>query len=154
VRHAGQVGRDALSFYIIPLTDMLVFATLIVFAFRNRLNSAAHKRLIYVATSGILIAAIARWPWSFVHRNAPRAAFRVYGFLMVLVICDLWATRKVHRATLWASAFLIFVYQIRLPNGRTAAWHAFAAWVQTLASWGLSRRRGSTRRSKASNEPN
>jgi hypothetical protein len=134
VRHAGPVGRDPLFFYIIPLTDMLVFATLIVFAFRNRLNSAAHKRLIYVATSGILIAAIARWPWSFVHRSASRAAFVVYGFLMVLVIYDLWATRKVHRATLWASAFLIFVYQIRLPIGRTAAWHAFAAWVQALAS--------------------
>jgi hypothetical protein len=134
VRRAGPVGRDPLFFYIIPLSDMLVFATLIVFAFRNRLNPPAHKRLIFVATSGIMIAAIARWPWSFVHRSAPHAAFVVYGFLAVLMIYDLWATRKVHPATLWASTFLIFVYQIRLPIGRTAAWHAFAAWVQALAS--------------------
>jgi|SRR5215470_4959492 len=134
VRRAGPVGRDPLSFYIIPLTDMLVFATLIVFAFRNRLNAPAHKRLIYVATSGILIAAIGRWPWSFVHRNpAQHAAFGVYGFLLVLMIYDLWATRKVHRATLWASAFLIFVYQVRLLIGKTAVWHTFASWAQALA---------------------
>jgi FtsH-binding integral membrane protein len=134
VRRGGPVGRDPLFFYIVPLTDMLVFSTLIALAFRNRSNSAVHKRLIYVATSGIIIAAIARWPWSFVHRNALHAAYVVYAFLGVLMIYDLWATRKVQRATLWASAFLIFVYQIRIPIGKTAAWHAFAAWVQAIAS--------------------
>jgi hypothetical protein len=132
-RSAGAPIRDPLSFYIVPLTDVLVFATLMVFAFRNRRNAATHKRLIYVASSGILIAAIARWPWSFVHRNAPHAAFVVYGFLAVLMMYDWWATRKLHRATLWASAFLIFVDQLRLPLGKTAAWHAFAAWVQAIA---------------------
>jgi hypothetical protein len=38
----------------------------------------------------------------------------------------------VHRATLWASAFLIVVQQIRFPIGQTAAWHAFATWAQSL----------------------
>ena len=112
---------------------MLVFAALILFAFRNRFNPSAHKRIIFVATSGLLIAAIARWPWALVHRNAPRAALVVYIFLFCLGAYDLWSTRKIHRATLWASAFLIFVYQMRLPIGKTAAWHAFATWVQALA---------------------
>jgi FtsH-binding integral membrane protein len=133
VRGAGPAGRDAEFFYIIPLTDMLVFSTLVFFAFRNRFNSAAHKRLIYVATSGLLIAAVARWPIPFVHRNAPRAAFGTYLFLLILAAYDFWSTRKIHRATLWASALLIFVYQIRLPIGKTAAWHAFASWVQSVA---------------------
>ena len=132
MRRAGPVGRDPQFFFIIPLTDMVVFATLIALAFRNRTNPAVHKRLIYVATSGILIAAIARWPWALVHRQAVHAAYVVYAFLLVLMIYDWWATRKVQRATLWASAFLIFVYQIRLPIGKTAAWHAFAAWVQAM----------------------
>jgi hypothetical protein len=35
-------------------------------------------------------------------------------------------------ATLWASAFLIVVQQIRFPIGQTAAWHAFATWAQNL----------------------
>jgi len=133
VRGAGPAGRDPQFFYIIPLTDMLIFATLIFFAFRNRSHPAAHKRLILIATIDLMIAAIARWPMAFVHRNAPRAALVCYLYLLILVAYDLWSTRKVHRATLWASASLIFVYQIRLPIGKTAAWHAFAGWVQSVA---------------------
>src|SRR5467141_3375498 len=49
VRQAGPAGRDPQFFYIIPLTDMLIFATLIFFAFRARSNPPAHKRLILVA---------------------------------------------------------------------------------------------------------
>lgn len=112
---------------------MLVLATSVFLAFRNRFNPSAHKRLILVATSGLMIAAIARWPLPFVHRNAPRAALVTYIFLLMLAAYDLWSTRKVHRATLWASAFLILVYQIRLPIGKTAARHAFATWVQSIA---------------------
>ncbi|MCI0623481.1 MAG: hypothetical protein L0387_17780 [Acidobacteria bacterium] len=133
VREAGPAGRDPKFFYIIPLTDMLVFATLVFLAFRNRFNPSAHKRLILVATSGLMIAAIARWPLAFVNRNVANAALVTYLFLLMLAAYDLWSTRKVHRATLWASAFLIFVYQIRLPIGRTAAWHSFATWVQSIA---------------------
>jgi len=42
----------------------------------------------------------------------------------------LWALRKVHRATLWAGAFLLIVQQVRFPISHTATWHSFAAWVQ------------------------
>lgn len=133
VREAGPPGGDSKFFYIIPLTDMLIFATLVFFAFRHRFNPAAHKRLILVATSGLMIAAVARWPIPFVQRHASRAALGTYLFLLFLAAYDLWSTRKIHRATLWASAFLIFVFQIRLPLGKTATWHAFASWVQSLA---------------------
>jgi hypothetical protein len=129
----GPVGRDPKFFYIIPLTDMLIFATLVFFAFRARSNPSAHKRLILVATIALLIAAIARWPFAIVHRIPVRAALFSYAFLLILVAYDLWSTRKVHRATIWAGAFLILVQQIRIPIGKTAAWHAFATWVQTIA---------------------
>src|SRR3989475_7028359 len=66
VREAGPAGRDAKFFYIIPLTDMLIFATLIFFAMRARSNPPTHKRLIFVGTTALLIAAIARWPFAFV----------------------------------------------------------------------------------------
>ena len=131
--HGVIAGRlDAYSFYIVPMTDMVIFAILITLAYRSRRDSAAHKRYIYVATVGLLIAAIARWPWSFVHRNAPKAALVSYAFLVLLLAYDLWSTRKVHRATIWASGILIFVQTVRLPIGKTAAWHAFAAWVQAI----------------------
>src|SRR6202171_2005409 len=68
VREAGPPGGDPRFFYIVPLTDMLLFGTLVSFAFRARPNPATHKRLIFVGTVALMIAAIARWPiWS--HRD-------------------------------------------------------------------------------------
>src|SRR6202158_3138320 len=89
VHNSGPAGFDAKAFYIIPLTDMLIFATLIFFAFRARSNPSAHKRLIFVGTVALMIAAIARWPiWS--HRNPITAALVSYVFLLILVTYDLW----------------------------------------------------------------
>lgn len=133
VRSAGPVGRDPLFFYIIPLSNILVFGTVIFFAFRARSNPPAHKRLILIATTALLVAAIARWPWSVVHRKPPMAELVSYIFLLMLAAYDLWSTRKLQRATLWASAFLIFVEQIAPPIGHTAIWHYFAGWVQAVA---------------------
>jgi FtsH-binding integral membrane protein len=133
VRGAGPVGRDIKAFYIVPLTDILIFATLLFFAFRARRDSPSHKRLIYIATTSLLIAAVARLPFSFSHRLHPQSEVLTWIFLLFLVGYDLWSARKIHRVTLWASAFLIFVQLIRFPVGKTAAWHAFATWVQTHA---------------------
>ena len=132
VREGGPPGTDAKFFYIVPLSGMMIFAPLIFFAFRARTNPPAHKRLILVATTALVVAAIARWPFPIVQSLS--AAYRFsYIFLILLVAYDLWSTRKIHRATLWAGAFLIFVEQISQPVGHTAAWHAFAGWVQSLA---------------------
>lgn len=127
-------AMDPRTFYIIPFTDMVIFATLIFFAFRARANPPAHKRLILVATTALTIAAVARWPIGFIQHNPVWVAVLcTYGFLLLLVAYDLWTTGKVHRVTIWASAFLIVVQQVRVPLGQTAAWHAFATWAQNLA---------------------
>ena len=131
-RSSGPPGIDPKTFYIIPITDMLIFSVLVFFAYRARFDSAAHKRIIIVATVALMIAAIARWPIAAVHSNPLTAALLSYVFLLMLVAYDLWSTHKVHRATIWASAFLIFVQQIRFPIAQTAAWHVFATWAQNL----------------------
>jgi FtsH-binding integral membrane protein len=132
-RAFGGGGDDPLFFYIIPVTDMLIFATLIAFAFRERRDSAAHKRLIMIGTTALMIAAVARWPFAPVHFNPPVATLFTYVFLVMLVAYDLWSMRRVHRATIWGSVFLIVVQWIRVPIGQSAAWHGFAAWVQAMA---------------------
>jgi len=43
---------------------------------------------------------------------------------------DCWSTGKVHRATIWASVFVVMLQQLRNPIGRSASWQAFATWVQ------------------------
>jgi hypothetical protein len=116
----------------VGLTDILLFALPLYFAFRTRLDPPAHKRFVYIATIALLTPAIARLPFAFVYRKSPVVALVADTFLLVLVGYDLWSTRRIHRATLWAGSFLILVLQIRFPVGKTAAWHAFAAWVQHL----------------------
>jgi FtsH-binding integral membrane protein len=133
VRHTNLAGRDAQAFYIVPLTDVLIFGVLLFFAFGARRDSPAHKRYIYVATTALLIAAIARWPWELTQRNAFRAGLFSYLFLLALVAYDYLSTRKIHRATLWAATFLIFVEIVRFPIAQTAAWHSFAGWIQSAA---------------------
>src|SRR5690348_5910284 len=113
---------------------MLIFGTLIFFAFRARSHPPAHKRLILVATTGLTIAAAARWPIGFIQHNPLWVAeLCPYGFLLLMVGYDRWRTGKVHRATMCASAFLIIVQRVRLPLGGRGAWQAFATWAQNLA---------------------
>jgi FtsH-binding integral membrane protein len=124
---------DPLAFYILPITDLVNFTTLVFFAFRARFNPEAHKRIILIATIALTPAAIARLPFALVHRKPPMAYLVSYIFLLLLVGYDLWSTRKIHRATLWAGGFVVFIHQISRSLAKTAAWHAFAGWVQTLA---------------------
>lgn len=125
-------GRDPRMFYIFHLTDILVFGVLLYFAFRARLDPPAHKRYIFIATSALMGPAIARLPFAFVYPGSPVVPWLAEGFLLALVVYDLWSTHRIHRATLWGGAFLTLVFQTRVPIGKTAAWHAFAAWVQHL----------------------
>ena len=133
VRGVSPPGLDPATFYVIPITDMVIFSTLIFFAFRNRFDSPAHKRFILIATNALLIAAIARWPFAFVERKPLPATFLSYLFLLMLVAYDLWSMRKIHVATIWGGAFMVVVQQLRVPVGKTSAWHAFADWILQLA---------------------
>ena len=117
---------------------IVVFAVLMVFAYRTRFDSAAHKLLIIVASTALMTAPIARWHFHNFLRGREfgfRAAAEELSFLFVLLLIayDLWATRRIHRATVWAGAFLIGFQQLTHLIGRTSVWHSFAAWVQAMA---------------------
>ena len=134
VRGFNPNGRDIQAFYIVPVTSVLIFGALILLAYLNRSNPAAHKRLILVATTALMVAPLARFPMAWLHRNAVHATWLTYIALLLIVAYDLWSTHRLHRATLWASAFLIFVEQIRIPISHTAAWHNFTRWVIAVGS--------------------
>jgi len=124
--------------YIVPLTDDLIFATLIFVGFRLRSNPAAHKRLMLIATIALTGAAIGRWPFAFLHNGRPLSILIAelaiqFAFLLPIVGYDLWSARKIHRATLWASTFLILLEVIKFPIAFTPGWRAFTTWVQYVA---------------------
>jgi FtsH-binding integral membrane protein len=133
VRNFAPPGLDPRAFYIVPVTDMLIFATLIAFAFRARRDSASHKRLILLATSGLMIAAFARWPVPLLQGKILADTLATYIFLAALVVYDLWSTHRIHRATLWAGGFLVIAQNIRVPIATTHAWLALAGWIQSAA---------------------
>jgi hypothetical protein len=129
LRNGAALGADAKTFYASSLGDMVIFATLIVFAFRERFNPAAHKRLILIATITLLEAPINRWPFAIIQRAPFMIDVFAYSFLLLLIAYDLWSTRKVQRATLWGALFLVVMQQLELPIGRTAVWQSFATWA-------------------------
>ncbi len=131
VRHyvPGGPGMKALAFYAVPLSDILVFSTLIYFAFRNRFHPAAHKRFILVATIAMLDAAFVRWPIPAAWWNLRVATLCCYALLLAMIGYDFWSTGKVQRVTLWASLFLIALKEVRMPFAHTAPWQSFATWV-------------------------
>jgi uncharacterized membrane protein len=101
--------------YTVTLLTMLAFATLIYFAFRNRFNPAAHKRLILIATIALLDAAFVRWPVPAAWWGLRAASFVCTIPLLLLIMgYDYWSTGKIHRATIWASVFVL--QQVRGSN--------------------------------------
>jgi FtsH-binding integral membrane protein len=125
---------DMKAFAIVPITSILMFAVFIALAYRARKDSPLHKRLVLLAMTDMMVAAIARWPFDFVYRNVGRAALISCLVIVALALYDLWSTHKIHRATLWGGLAIILVQQSRETIGATGAWHAFASWMQ---SWGV-----------------
>jgi hypothetical protein len=125
---------DFLAFSIVPLTSILLFGVFIGLAYRARKDSARHKRLILLAMIPPMVAGIARWPFPFVFQNVLVASLLSYGFVVLLVVYDLWSTHKIHSATLWGSLAILAVQQTRMMIAATGPWHEFARWIQ---SWGV-----------------
>ena len=122
-------GLDPRTFYIVPIGDMVLFSLLIWWAYRERRNPAAHKRLIIIATVALLDAAVARWPFAFVQGGHVARDLCVYAFLVLMIGYDLLTMQKVHKATAWGSVLVIVIQQARVPLGMTGAWHAIADFI-------------------------
>jgi len=119
-----------LSFLTIPLGDMLVFAILVGSAFYFRRRADIHKRLMLLATIGILPAAVARLPFAFIEQNGPLAFFGLSDlFIVPCLIYDLITRGRPHRATVLGGALIVLSQPLRLIIGGTHAWIAFATWL-------------------------
>lgn len=131
-RGGSPPGLDPKTFYAVPVGHMLLFAVLIFSAFRARFDPSAHKRLILIATIVLTDAATARWPVNVITSRPYLGGIFQYAFVLLIVLYDLWRTRRVHRTTLWAGVIAVIVPNLLVPIGSTAPWHAFADWVLRL----------------------
>jgi hypothetical protein len=137
---ADSVGRasylvpvpDPLAFTVVPIASISLFALFIALAYRARRDPPMHKRLIVLAMTSAMVAALARWPFPWLYHKVPHATLASFIFLAVLVLYDLWSTHKIHRATLWGGLLLVVVGEIKGMIGASEPWHAFARWLQSL----------------------
>jgi hypothetical protein len=112
----------------IPLIGIVGFTIVIYASWRARRRPDAHKRLILIATTGLVAAAFGRFPWDRI--GLPPAAGAVTGLgilLFVLIIYELITLHRVHRSTMWAAPVVFLTVALAVPIGMTPAWHAFAA---------------------------
>jgi hypothetical protein len=123
-------GLNPLVFLVIPLGDMLVFATMVVAGFYYRRQSETHKRLMVMATLVLLPAAVARLPFAFILATGPLAFYGLPDLLLLACIgYDTIVHRRLHPAYLWGGLLLVATQPLRLVIGGTAAWLSFAHWV-------------------------
>jgi hypothetical protein len=127
-RGQGPLGLDAQTFFVIPISGMLLFGTLVFFAYKLRRNTEAHKRLILLATMSLMDAAVGRWQHpAILQRIPPTQDLVILALLLMLVGFDLFNLHRVSKYTWRGALFVIVVHLVRVPLGYTAAWHAMTA---------------------------
>ena len=123
---AAGHADEARTFLAVPMSSVLVFLTLIGFALWRRRHPETHKRLMMLATIGILDAAVARWPLELVAAT-PWAYFVVTdAFIAIGIAYDLLLRRRIHPAYVWGGLLTLCGQLSRDIVGPTAVWHAFA----------------------------
>ena len=126
-------GVSPLSFLVVPLGDMFVFAILVGAGFYYRRRADVHKRLMLLATISILAAAIARLPFAIMQAGPPAFFGLTDVFVVACILYDLITLKRIHRATALAALLIVASQPLRLLLGGTHAWLAFAGWLTNLA---------------------
>lgn len=121
-------GPPPLVFLMIPLTDLVVFSTLVGTGFYFRRRSEIHKRLMLLATLGILTPAIARVPFV-TPFGLPVFLGLTDLFIVTCLIYDRITRGRIHPAFLWGGLFIIISQPVRMLIAGTHAWLAFATWL-------------------------
>src|SRR5260370_9642898 len=104
----SPLAPDALSFLVVPLFDILVFATLVAAALYYRRQPQTHKRLMLVATFALLPAAVGRLPLAFIQNSGRLVEFRVNALLLLAFVAyDTLVHRRLHAAYFSAGVLLI-----------------------------------------------
>ena len=114
----------------IPLIGIAAFTVVIYASWRARRRPDAHKRLILIATIGLVGAAFGRFPWD--RLGVPPAAGAMLGVgvaLLLLLAFELVTLRRIHRSTMWAAPLMFASIAFAVPIGMTHAWHVFASWL-------------------------
>ena len=128
-------GIPRLSFMIVPMFDLLLFAVFFGGAIYYRKRPANHKRLMLLTVLNFLPPALARIPLAAIQASGPVFFFGFPTLLAIgFVTYDTWRNRKLNKLFLAGAILLIISYPLRLILSSTDAWMGFAAWLTTWAA--------------------
>ena len=116
-----------------PLLDMLVFAPVFAAAVYYRRKTELHKRLMVVATTALLIAAVARMQFLGQPRNLWLLQAIWSAPILVAMAHDFWRQRRVH--AIYVAGLIVLALEgpaVRQAFRDGEAWGSVAAW---LATW-------------------
>lgn len=123
-------GPPALIFLVVPLGDMLVFASFVGLGLAYRAKPDIHKRLMLLSCVGILTATIARIPLDFIHNGGIPVYFGLTDLVLLSCLTYDWLKHKrLHPALGWGVLAIILSQPLRLMLGGTELWMRFATWV-------------------------
>jgi hypothetical protein len=122
---AAPPGMEPLAFLAIPFFDMVLFALFVTAAIVRRRDFEAHKRLMLLAYTSIVVAGVARLPG--VLAGGPMA---FYGLTLIFIAAglayDVATRRRVHRVYVWGGLLFVLSVPARLAISGTGAWRSFA----------------------------
>lgn len=132
--HAARVGHGPpgippASFLLVPLTDMLVFTLLAGSGLLLRKRRDVHRRLMLLATLGILTAAIGRIPLAWLYQRPATAASITIALVLACVVRDTWHNRRLHPAFAIGAALIVVSWPLRLMLSHSSAWLRVANWL-------------------------
>jgi hypothetical protein len=134
-RPEGFIGVPIppLQFLAIIGFNIVMFGVLVGFAIHFRDKPQYHKRLMLLATTNLLQAAVVRIPLDLIANGHPLLSFVMpYIFILALIVWD-WSTlRRIHPATLWGGLAIILSLPLRFWFAESDAWLAIAAWSVNL----------------------
>ena len=121
-------------FLAIPLLTLMPYVVFVALAYGQRRNAPAHKRLMLLASRGIIGAAVIRWPFDSMFLPSPVPGYAVYdlaalAFLLPLVAWDLTTLKRIHPVTLFGGLALIGWVPLVSFVSQTDWWYAFADWI-------------------------
>lgn len=123
-------GLPPLVFLAIPLGMLVVFTVLVGAAILLRRRSDWHKRLMLLATLGLLTPALARLSIHGLGIESPPLFFALTDAIVIAwVAWDTVRNRRLHPAFLWGTLFFLASQPLRIAIGHTEAWQRFAAWL-------------------------
>lgn len=134
-------GRDPLQFLSVPIGTTLAFTLLLAFALAMRRKREWHKRLMFLATTALLVPAVGRLDLLLSMQFAqqpPRSIFPVPGGLPLIatVLFVAWAcwndwrkTGRVHAVYLYGGLLLSVSVPLRRWVGMQDWWRPIAEWI-------------------------